>query len=402
MITQKNQPAGAGIRATRHAAVFVAALAILAVSVARPAPVHAERLGSETYGYSLDLPEGYSLAEKNGSTRYHFVHSIYKTDLQIAIYPKSQFKNADGALGFVTEQLASAGEIVSLEWRHRDAAIAQLSFTGYAGWAIALELDRDKGWIALACYAAADRATALEPLFISTLDSVFTDEGSDFETGPMTAFAWANEKPVAARYDDGRLKLDVPFDAVDAAANQSIVDREYSLLTGYLDTPLIYDAWRRYYRLIYRDAWARFAKASFLVGNALPSEPDKLAAALLAWTQGFTYERNPSGSDFIDLPDAFASKRGDCDSRALLMVLMLNQLGVDAILLVSPEYSHAVAAVDCPGAGARYELNGKKYLIAETTSKVGLGLIDADRADPAKWFAVSFAAFPQKQETRHP
>ena len=65
---------------------------------------------------------------------------------------------------------------------------------------------------------------------------------------------------------------------------------------------------------------------------------------LLSWTQGFTYERNFAGSDFTNLPKAFATESGDCDSRALLLVIMLNQLGIDAILLVSPEYSHAVAA----------------------------------------------------------
>ena len=93
----------------------------------------------------------------------------------------------------------------------------------------------------------------------------------------------------------------------------------------------------------------------------LPASPEELLGVLLGWTQGFTYERNFSGSDFTNLPKAFATETGDCDSRSLLLVLMLNQLGVDAILMVSPDYSHAIAAVDCPGEGARYELGGKSY-----------------------------------------
>ena len=394
MNAKKNQPAGRA-RFAHPRPLAIAVALFLAVALAAPS---AEILGSSALGYGIDLPEGWALADKKGHERYHFTQALYGADLQIAIYPANQFQEATKALSFVASQFGSKGNLASLEWRRRKAAITQLSFAGYGGWAIALELSGGKGWIVLACYTKEDRATALEPLIVSTLDSIATDEGSWFEPGPMTAFAYMPEKPITVPFDLGTGKLDIPFDTVDAEANQSIVDREFSLLTGYLDTPLVYEAWKRYYRLIYRDAWARFAKASFIVGNELPQKPEELAAALLSWTQGFTYERNPSGSDFVNLPDSFASKRGDCDSRAMLMVLILNQLGVDAILLVSPEYSHAVCAVDCPGKGARYRFGGKDYLIADTTAKVGIGLIAEDMADPSKWFAVSFYAFPQKAQ----
>jgi len=148
--------------------------------------------------------------------------------------------------------------------------------------------------------------------------------------------------------------------------------------------------------MIYRDAWARLVKPAFMIQNALPGDNAAIAAKLLAWTQTFTYERNFEGSDFNSIPEAFMSKTADCDSRSLLLVLMLNQMGIDAVLLVSPEYSHSVAAVDCEGAGARFPVGDKKYLIADTTAKVGLGLIDSSMADPAKWFAVTFYAFPRK------
>jgi hypothetical protein len=387
------------LRGKRHGDLLPALLCILLL-LAFPTVLSAEILGSPEWGFAFDLPEGFALAEKSGTSRYHFTHELYPVDLQIACYPKAQFESASKALSFVTEQFSSTGKNAALEWRHRDAAVSQLSFAGYAGWALAAELDGGKGWLVMAVYTAEARATELEPLMISTLDTIATDDGSWFESGPMTAFAWAKEGSVTVGWSDGTHTLQVPFNAIDAEANQSVVDREFGLLTSYLDTPYVYDAWKRYYRIIWRDGWSRLTKPAFLLASVLPEDPASLAAAVLAWTQTFTYERNFDGSDFVNLPDAFATKTGDCDSRAMLMVILLNQMGVDAVLLVSPEYSHAVAAVDCPGPGARFTVGNKQYLIADTTSKEKMGMIAQDMADPNKWFAVSFSAFPQEPAKR--
>lgn len=359
------------------------------------AQLAAEQLNSPEWGYALDLPEGYSLAEKTGTTRYHFTSELAPVELLIALYPRAQFKGADETLKFVTGQFKSAGTEVKLTWRHRSAAIGRIETASQGGWAIAVELADNKGWLAMATFSAKAKSNDYEALMISTLDAVFTDDGSYFESGPMTAFAWQKEKAVSQTFSDGKTTLAVPFNSTDAGGNQSVVDREFSLLTMYLKSNLVTPAWQRYYRMIYRDAWARLEKPAFMVGNAYPSDPRKLTEALLSWTQSFTYERDPAGADFMNLPETFATRKADCDARSLLMVLMLNQLGVDAVLLVSPEFSHAVAAVDCTGDGARFPVGKKKYLICDTTAKVGPGLIAADMADPSKWFAVTFYAFPQ-------
>lgn len=366
------------------------ALAILAAGV-----LDAEALRSPEWGYALDLPEAYRLVDRAGTDRYHFSQELYPAEFQIALYPRKQFAAADAALSFVAAQFGSESGSAVFDWRTRQAAICQLEFPSYAGWALSVELADEKGWLVMACYTDEKRATELEPLMISTLDSVFTDDGAYFEAGPMTAFAYAKEKPVEAFFTGTAKKIPVPFNSIDAEANQSVVDREFKLLTAYLDSPLVYAAWKRYYRMIYRDAWARLAKPAFIVQTVLPAEKAALTAKLLAWTQTFTYERNFEGSDFNSIPEAFAENKADCDSRSLLLVLLLNQMGVDAVLLVSPEYSHSVAAVDCEGEGARFAVGEKKYLIADTTAKVGMGLIGSDMADPSKWFAVTFYAFPQ-------
>jgi hypothetical protein len=353
----------------------------------------AEALSDQTWGYAVDLPEGYALEEKSGTDRYHFGHTMFPVDLQMALYPNEKFEGADKALNFVTTQLKSTGTEVAFKWRFRSAAIGKIETGDYAGWSVAVELADKKGWLVMACFAPEKRATELEALIISTLDGVFTDEGSYFECGPMTAFAWPEEKNITSKFINGPASINVPFDSSDAKANQSVVDREFGLLTAYLNTDLVTPAWQRYYRMIYRDAWDRLVKPTFIAQTTFPKDSGELTSAILSWTQGFEYERDPNGADFTNIPDAFTLRKGDCDSRALLMVIMLNQMGVDAVLLVSPEYSHALAAVDCPGEGARFPVGNKKYLICDTTAKVAKGLIAQDMADQSKWFAVSFYAF---------
>jgi hypothetical protein len=121
----------------------------------------AEALRSPEWGYSLDLPEGYSLADKNGSSRYHFVHQMFPVDLQIALYPLKQFPSSAEALEFVTGQLGSKGRTVSFTWRLRQASIGQLAFPEKAGWILSVELGQKKGYLVMVCYTDQKRATEL-------------------------------------------------------------------------------------------------------------------------------------------------------------------------------------------------------------------------------------------------
>ena len=114
------------------------------------------------------------------------------------------------------------------------------------------------------------------------------------------------------------------------------------------------------------------------------------AEALLSWVQGFRYERDPKGSDVVNPISAAFERRGDCDSRALVMSILLRRENIDSILMISLEHGHALAAVDAPGPGARFPFNDRNWLVAETTAKVGIGLVDAAQADPASWIGIEF------------
>jgi len=387
------------VKCRRGSGIAQTLLIALALAILMPTAARAELLASPTWGYGLDLPEGFELTTQSGADRYHFTHSIVPVDLEIALYGPKSAPDAGKALSQAIEALGPGTKIIPYEWRGRSAAIGQLSFragkSAKAGWALALELARGAGYLVMVAYTDEAAKVERESLMISTLDAVYTDEGSYFEPGPMTACVWRPEGAIEVAADFAGKRVSAPFDKIDAQANQSVVDREFSVLTLYLNSPLVFKAWERYYRLIWRDSWRRLERATFAAQGALPRDGAEIAAALLSWTQGFEYERDREGSDFLNLADAFAGKRGDCDSRALLLVLMLNQMGIDAVLLVSTEYAHSVAAIDVPGPGARFQVGSKKYLIADTTSKESMGMIASDIADPAKWFPVVFPAFAE-------
>jgi len=106
--------------------------------------------------------------------------------------------------------------------------------------------------------------------------------------------------------------------------------------------------------------------------------------------QGFAYERDLEGSDFVNLVTALSEGRGDCDSRSMLWAMFLEQANIPSAIMVSRNHSHAMGLADVPGAGARFDSGGKKWLVAETTDKVGIGLISADKSDIASWLGVTF------------
>lgn len=356
-----------------------------------PSILKGESIGSSTWNFSLKLPELWVLVDKNEpNDRYRFSHQLFNADLYIALYNNDEFKSAPEALSFVNMQFSDSAQETSFYWRHKEIGIGHFETNTLSGWTIACELYNQKGWIVLAGVSPIDESLQNEDLIISTLDSLVIDEGSLLSPGPMTHFAWNQTEPIYGKYRDLQTTIQVQFVKEDNLANQFVIDREFRLLTSYLNSEAIYDAWSRFYQLIYKDAWKRFENSTLAISSYLGDEPYNQAKILLNFVQEFEYERDLKGSDFLNLPEAFLEKKGDCDSRALLMVLILNQIGTDAILLISPEYKHALIGVDCSGEGARFESKGKKYLLMDTTAKVGPGLIPSTMADPSKWFAIHF------------
>ena len=380
--------------------LFLSCFVFLSVSLS------AEQMYSPSWGYALDLPEDFVLANREGNERYLFQHAILPVDLQIALYEEPQFKTVKEAAEHVFKQLKMTHKDVPFIWRNKEALLSSVSFLyspsekykpkELSGWVLSLELPNKTGWLVLLTYTDKDKAKECENLMISSLDTVYTDTMSYFEPGPVTTALYPKTKEKTIEYTFNNKNISFTIDESDAEANKSVIDREFSVLTMYLNHDNLIAAWQRFYKIIFRDAWNRIAPASFAVYTSLFDEnnqngfAEKAAKELLFLVQNFNYERDRKGSDFINLPQALTEKRGDCDSRALLMVLMLKQMNIDAVLLVSPNKSHAIAAVDCPGSGTCFTHNGRDYLGCETTAHVPIGEIADEIAAPENWFPVDF------------
>jgi len=63
------------------------------------------------------------------------------------------------------------------------------------------------------------------------------------------------------------------------------------------------------------------------------------------------------------------SEYGDCDTRAVLIYAILEELDFEPMIVISSQYAHAMLALNIPSAGDHLTYRGKKYYFWETTSK---------------------------------
>jgi hypothetical protein len=77
---------------------------------------------------------------------------------------------------------------------------------------------------------------------------------------------------------------------------------------------------------------------------------------------------------------------GDCDTRTLLLFTVLNHYNYDVAMLVSELYKHSVIGINLPYKGISKTINGKRYVIWETTEQgIKPGLIPREISDMRFW-----------------
>ncbi|MDR1108843.1 MAG: hypothetical protein LBL19_07400 [Spirochaetaceae bacterium] len=379
-----------------------------------PAFLAGEPLYSPTWGFRMDLPEGYTYQSGNGKDRFSF-RSDRNAVLDAAVYAGSAYPSIEALAADTQKRLGNRGETVFFEYQNKPAAILTLAFTApndggrgavYEGWGLCVELagggeNAPPGasplLLALAYGPAGDGELA--NLHLSALDSIAPREADRYAPGPITEFTYPRGRPLTGT--PAGLDLAVPFREFDAQGAQALVDREFAVLRLYGDSPLWKEAWTRFYRAIYRDSFERLAPAAFMLerhwqaatagtGETADGADRLLAEKALEWVQSFSYERDLLGSDFVNLVSAVLEGRGDCDSRAMLWAIIMEQANIPAAIMVSAGYSHAMGLVDLDGTGARFPLAGNHWLVAETTAPVPLGRIRADASEISQWLGIAF------------
>jgi len=363
-------------------------------------PAFSAQLYSPTWGFSLDLPEGYEFIEGNGRDNFSFA-GPGGIQFDMRVY-NGTYKTIKNMADDVNRRLGNRGDTSFFDYGDKAAALIELEFGKNAGWGLCVELEA-KGNSAAPMLLALSYGPAgksdLNLFHMSALDSIAPSPAEKRFPGPIMEYAFPRGEPK-------RTSLALPGVSAlirekDAEAAQVLIDRENALFQKYVFLENWQEAWVRYYRAIYRDSWDRIADAVFQLERnwrvntdsraANSGEADRaFAKKALEWVQGFTYERDLSGSDFVNLVSAVTEGRGDCDSRAMLWAMILDQADIRAAIMVSRNHQHAMGLADIPGTGARFEADGTKWLVAETTTDVDIGLIAQDFSDTESWLGVIF------------
>ena len=347
-------------------------------------------------GVIVDMPSGFTPGDGEGKFRHAYLDANKGMEFDILIFEPGRYSSAELMAKDLLGQMGSKGDVSSFTYQDRGAVIADLAFAvgdvSRKGYAVFISGEAGSGnSYALVASTVTSRFDSCSELIISCLDAFSIDRAARRFPGPVSQFLL----PSAARTEKKTAVLpagsvSLPWSSAEERDELSVAEREFRVLTMSMgDETLWQDAWARYYRMVYKESAAELDNLTQAFSGSLPmNDPTESARRVLAWVQGFRYERDFAGIDFVIPLTAAFEQRGDCDSRAMVMAVILERLGIDCILMVSREYSHAMVGVDVPGGGQRFTFNGKAYLVAETTAKVGLGMIDSTQADFSRWLGV--------------
>jgi hypothetical protein len=368
------------------------------------APLSADFFADDAGTFAFDLPEGFVVTASKDDA-WTFKNAVLPVELAVRAYSERELAGMNaaasrkslGAMENVRAKLGAEGDTNDFVWRGQTCAISRITMRpqGYeqtqAGWALAAPLPETNGAVVAVVFAPEQYAARLDRFMLSALDSLYIDQESWFASGAVTTFAYPESPKKEIRLNIEGRSVTTHIGTEDAEAARFVIEREYSVLTMYAGTQFVTEAWQRYYRQIYRDSCERLKTAAGDIAAAFGGmTSESLLRTLLGWTQKFPYARDFSASDFAPLPSVLEGAGSDCDSRSMLLSVILNAAGCNAIFLFSPEYKHALLGMEIPLEGAKIDAAGKRYLLGETTANVAPGIIAAEMGDGSKWVPVIF------------
>ena len=364
-----------------------------------------EQITDRDFGFSLDIPEGFEIADyTEDGMSYVFSHPNIPVTLVMKLTEEKNAKSAAEVLNINLKKLNASGETDSFKWNGTVCGISNFSMSlddNYSGWAVSAPVKIQDYYVILLCYAPKSKK-GCDQFIISTINSLSINNEYLNTPGIITSYAFPSEGSESVLLKIGGKEIKTSLDKSDEEAAKFVIDLEYSVLNLYANHKMWKEAWQRYYRMIYRDNAGRLQQTAKNIYDSIypelkkskPQDADiKYAQALLSWVQTFGYERAQSKieSDFTSLPASIKGKGSDCDSRSMLVSVLLNYTGIDTAMLISREYSHAVVVTDIPAPGQTFTMeNGREYLFGETTARVTWGMLAQDQADRTKWIPVTF------------
>jgi hypothetical protein len=150
--------------------------------------------------------------------------------------------------------------------------------------------------------------------------------------------------------------------------------------------------WSAVYKVIRNDNEGRVKLISDVLKNAI--KKNKLTSydalnMILPFIQNIYYEIPKNYFELLPPVNSIMENRGDCDTKSILLAMILEDLGYNALVLYSSQYLHAMVAVDLGGYGECIEYKNVEYSFIETTTEGWqIGMISPDMSDLRYWYCI--------------
>jgi len=128
--------------------------------------------------------------------------------------------------------------------------------------------------------------------------------------------------------------------------------------------------WDRIYRIVYSKSYTQME--TIVKGFSDIFKKEKMnnidrVSFVVTFVQNIKYERPGGTLDLFAPVETLAKRFGDCDTKSILLYVILERMGIDCALMWSHHYKHAMLGIWVSGNGSYKLLNGKKYYFVETT-----------------------------------
>lgn len=148
--------------------------------------------------------------------------------------------------------------------------------------------------------------------------------------------------------------------------------------------------WHEIYKRIYWQAFDKFDDIlkgfDEIFSKENMNNRDKVYF-IISFIQNIEYKRPGGELDILPPLGTLATRFGDCDTKALLLYIILERTGVDCVMYWSFQYKHAMLGVALNSSGNYKKYNGKKYYFVETTYPGwSIGDIDPEMDDLSFWY----------------
>lgn len=351
----------------------------------------------EEWGYLVSVPVAFQVNDSSDLSKLSFISPDGSTVLKINSFTGDSYTTVQQLFEEKIAPLDCQVDYAEYSYLNFDAILADVIFVVneavYHGWF--LYLNGDDWDYSIYCYSSEEHYEQVYQLIFSCLDSFMP--GPDSFRSPGAVSTFYSELPgnnIRQIIPPGSLDISYYLDLETLDASQIVIEREAEIMTAYIgNEELFYQAWDRYYSLIYRDSYLRFKPIhEAIIHSEIYSEDlETYARNLLSYLQGFEYQDIDTLSGLLAPVSAVVNSGGDCDSRSLAYLILMNYVGVDGIFLVSHQYSHAMAAIDLNiSNAANYQLDGVSFVIADSVSTFELGQMSERFSDAGGWIPIIF------------